>query len=147
MENTMHRLLIALALLLLAPLAVAQVYKWTDASGTVHYAQAPPPQGTAFKKIKTSGGVEPLLAPPAQSGADGANGSAEADAKPAQPVADTPENRSKLCASLKSNLTALQGAAPVVMQQGGKSTALDTDQRKQQIGTAQAQYYQYCQTQ
>ena len=141
----MPRLLIAVALLLLAPLAAAQVHKWTDAGGIVHYAQAPPPQGTAFKKIKTSGGAEPLAPPPKQSGADGPNGSAEADARPAQPVADTPENRSKLCASLKSNLTALQSTAPVVMQQGGKSTALDTDQRKQQIGTAQAQYDQYCQ--
>jgi hypothetical protein len=46
---------------------------------------------------------------------------------------------------LKSNLAALQGAGPVVMQQNGKTTALDDDQRKQQAGTTQAQYDQYCQ--
>lgn len=35
---------VALSLLLLIPAAVqAQVYKWTDAAGSVHYSQTPPP--------------------------------------------------------------------------------------------------------
>ena len=42
---------------------------------------------------------------------------------------------------------ALQGSAPVVMQEGGKPTVLDDSQRKEQTGTAQAQYQQYCQAQ
>jgi hypothetical protein len=62
-------------------------------------------------------------------------------------VADTPENRSKMCESLKANLAALQGSGPVVMQQDGKATALDTAQRKQQLDAAQGQYNQYCQAQ
>ena len=61
----MHRSLIAVALLLLAPLATAQVYKWTDASGTVHYSQEAPPQGTKYKQVKTVGSVEPVAAPAA----------------------------------------------------------------------------------
>ncbi|MGH8158642.1 MAG: DUF4124 domain-containing protein [Rhodanobacter sp.] len=137
----MHRSLIAVALLLLAPLAVAQVYKWTDASGTVHYSQDAPPQGTKYARVTTTGTVDPIAAPaptPANS---------EASATPATtPVADTPENRSKFCVSLKSNLAALQGSAPVVMQMNGKTTALDDDQRKQQASTTQAQYDQYCQS-
>jgi hypothetical protein len=141
MENTMHRSLIAVALLLLAPLAVAQVYKWTDTSGTVHYSEAPPAQGTKYEKVTTTGTVEPLAAPASSEAAE----SREAPAEPAKPVADTPENRSKMCASLKSNLTALQGNGPVVMQQDGKSVALDDAQRKQQIASAQAQYDQFCQ--
>ena len=91
----MHRSLIAVALLLLAPLATAQVYKWTDASGTVHYSEAPPTQGTKFSKVTTTGTVQPLAAPAATAGS---GGSSEPTAAPAQPVADTPENRSKLCA-------------------------------------------------
>jgi hypothetical protein len=59
-------------------------------------------------------------------------------------VADTPENRSKLCETLKTNLAALQGSGPVVMQQNGKPVALEGDQRKQQTASAQAQYDQYC---
>jgi len=139
----MHRSLIAVALLLLAPLATAQVYKWTDASGTVHYSEAPPVQGTKFSKVTTTGTVQPL-APPASGEA---SASSEPASAPAKPVADTPENRSKLCASLKANLAALQGSGPVVMQQDGKATALDAAQRKQQVDAAQGQYNQYCQAQ
>lgn len=138
----MRRLLIAVTLLLLAPLAIAQVYKWTDASGTVHYSQAPPASGTNYKQIKTNGSVEPLAAPVAKNPAES---NSEAAAMPGKPIADTPENRGKLCESLKSNLAALQGSGPVVMQQEGKPTALDDGQRKQQIDTTQAQYQQYCQ--
>lgn len=142
----MHRLPIAVALLLLAPLATAQVYKWTDASGTVHYSQAPPTQGTKYSQVTTTGTVQPLAKPPTpavetRESADG--GSNEANG--AQKVADTPENRKTLCASLQSNLAALQGSGPVVLQKDGKATALDAAQRKQQISTAQAQYNQYCQ--
>jgi|SRR5690348_471591 hypothetical protein len=140
MENTMHRSLIAVALLLLAPLATAQVYKWTDASGTVHYSQAPPAQGTKYSQVKTNGTADapapaPATVPTAESSPE----------TTAQPVADTPENRSNLCKSLQANLAALNGSAPVVMQKGGKSTALDDSQRKQQIAADTAQYNQYCQ--
>ncbi|GAB2557369.1 DUF4124 domain-containing protein [Rhodanobacter koreensis] len=140
----MHRSLIAVALLLLAPLATAQVYKWTDASGTVHYSQDAPPQGTKYKQVTTTGTVDPIAAPATPAAAQ-ANSEATATSATA-PVADTPENRSKFCVSLKSNLAALQGSAPVVMQVNGKTTALDDDQRKQQAGTTQAQYDQYCQS-
>jgi hypothetical protein len=142
MENTMHRSLIVVALLLLAPLATAQVYKWTDASGTVHYSEAPPAQGTKFSKVTTTGTVEPLAGPAA---AASAPGSSAPTAAPAQPVADNPENRTKLCNSLKANITALQGSGQVVMQQNGKTVALDADQRKQQTSAAQSQYDLYCQ--
>ena len=138
----MHRSLIAVALLLLAPLATAQVYKWTDAGGTVHYSQDAPPQGTKFSKVTTTGTVQPLAPPaPAQAG----NTAATPATAPVQ-MADTPENRSTMCASLKSNLAALQGTGPVVMQQDGKATALDDAQRKQQTSATQAQYDQYCQS-
>jgi hypothetical protein len=137
----MHRSLIAMALLLLAPLATAQVYKWTDASGTVHYSEAPPAQGTHYKQVKTTGTAAPLVAPASSS----SEASREPAAEPAKPVADTPENRARMCDSLKANLTALQGGGPVVMQTNGKTTALDGDQRKQQITAAQGQYEQYCQ--
>lgn len=141
----MHRSLIAVALLLLAPLATAQVYKWTDASGTVHYSEAPPVQGTNYKEVKTTGSAAALAAPAPKNSQGGSEGHSEPSLEPAKPVADTPENRAKLCESLKSNLAALQGSGPVVMQQDGKATALDTDQRKQQVGAAQSQYDQYCQ--
>ena len=138
----MRRSLLAVALLLLIPAVSAQVYKWKDASGTVHYSEAPPPQGTKFEKIHTSGSAEPVAAPPAAPVNEAPEGGSLEG--PTQKVADTPENRAKLCSSLKSNLGALQGSGPVVMEQDGKPQALDDAQRKQQIATAQAQYDQYC---
>lgn len=136
----MHRSLIAVALLLLAPLATAQVYKWTDASGTVHYSETPPAQGTKYAKVTTTGTVEPLAAPTPSNTAD----HRETPAEPTEAMADTPENRSKLCESLNTNLTALKGSSPVVMQQEGKTVALDDAQRQQQIESAQGQYNQFC---
>lgn len=140
----MSRSLIVVALLLLAPLAVAQqIYKWTDAKGTVHYSQSAPPEGTRFQQVKLTGGVEsPANTPAAQPSAEAASTPTNTPA-PA-PVADTPDNRAKLCATLKSNLATLQGSGPVVMQENGKPAVLNDAQRKQQVESANAQYQQYC---
>ncbi|MEW9624276.1 DUF4124 domain-containing protein [Rhodanobacter geophilus] len=138
----MPRSLIAVALLLVAPLAVAQqIYKWTDAKGTVHYSQSAPAEGTRYQQVKLTGGVESADAPAPQPAADDTPALAAA---PAAPVADTPANRAKLCATLKSNLATLQGSGPVVMQESGKPALLSDAQRKQQTATASAQYQQYC---
>lgn len=140
----MSRSLIVLALLLVAPLAAAQqIYKWTDAKGTVHYSQSAPPEGTRFQQVKLAGGVESADASAAQPNTESASAPADAPA-PAAPVADTPANRARLCATLKANLATLQGSGPVVMQQGGKPSVLSDAQRQQQVATANAQYRQYC---
>lgn len=140
----MRRLLPAVVLLLLAPLAFAQAYKWTDAGGTVHYSETPPASGTSYEKIKTSGSADPIATPAAVT--DDADSRSEADATAsAEPMEDTPENRARLCATLEVNLDALQGGGPVVMQRDGRDTALDASQRKIQLATAQAQHEQYCQ--
>ena len=137
----MRRLALATALLLVAPLAAAQqIYKWTDAMGTVHYSQSAPPAGIHFQQVKLAGGVESTDAPAAQAADDESPAPADNPA----PVADTPANRAKLCTTLKSNLAALQGSGPVVMQEDGKPAVLDETQRKQQVDTANAQYQQYC---
>lgn len=140
----MRRLLIATALLLAAPLVAAQAYKWTDASGTVHYSDAPPPQGTKYNKVTTSGSVEPLAAPETAGSANSETGSPSQPQANPQPVTDTPENRAKLCANLKSNMETLKSSGPVVMQDGGQQKVMNNDQRKQQQTTAETQYQQYC---
>lgn len=132
----MHRFLIVLALLMTAPLVTAQVYKWSDASGTIHYSQSPPNKGTQFKEMKPNGSVP--ATPPATA-------SSIAPKPITTQVADTPENRANLCNTLKSSLTALQGTGAVVMQQDGKQTVLDAAARKQQTDTAEAKVKQYCQ--
>ena len=138
----MQRSLIAVALMLLAPLAAAQVYKWTDSHGTVHYSQTAPASGVNFKQIKTTAATASTPDTDAQVAAP-----AKAQPAPAssQAIADTPANRKTLCDSLQANLKLLKGSSPVVMQQDGKSAALDDNQRQQQIAADEAQYQQYCQ--
>ncbi|RDJ00249.1 DUF4124 domain-containing protein [Dyella solisilvae] len=142
----MRRLLIATALLIAAPMVAAQAYKWTDANGTVHYSDAPPPQGTKYNKVTTTGTVEPLAAPApsGNSSSETASAKPSQSSQPAQPMADTPENRAKFCSSLKGNLDTLKGSSPVVMEQNGQQKVIDADQRQQQTSTAEAQYKQYC---
>jgi hypothetical protein len=139
----MQHSLIAVALMLLTPLATAQVYKWTDSQGTVHYSQTAPAAGVDFKRIKT---VQSTAAP-AQDAETQAPAPARTQSAPpaSQPIADTPANRKTLCDSLQANLKLLKGSGPVVMQQDGKSTALDDTQRRQQIAADEAQHQQYCQ--
>lgn len=143
----MRRPSIALALLLVAPLACAQVYKWTDAHGTVHYSETPPPTGTKYSQVSVNTGAS------APAGADNASAATSSSSAPSQgsgntaaqaPVEDTPENRAKLCTSLKANIGTLQGSGPVVMSNGGQQQLLNADQRKQQLDASQSQYSQYC---
>lgn len=143
----MRRPSIALALLLVAPLACAQVYKWTDAHGTVHYSETPPPTGTKYSQVSVNTGSSapagegstPAAAPSSSNASTQANSNT-----PQAPVEDTPENRAKLCSSLKANIGTLQGSGPVVMSNGGQQQLLNADQRKQQLDASQSQYSQYC---
>lgn len=144
----MRRLSIALALLLVAPLATAQVYKWTDAQGTTHYSETPPPNGTKYNQVSvntgssapadTSSGSTDAAKPASSSASNSSNNT------PPQTLPDTPQNRATLCASLKTNIGTLQGSSPVVMGSGGQQQLLNADQRKQQLDASQSQYQQYC---
>lgn len=146
----MRRLSIALALLLVAPLACAQVYKWTDAHGTIHYSESPPPTGTKYSQVSVNTGTSAPAGSentPAAAPNSNASSSQNTNAAPQAPVEDTPENRAKLCSSLKANIGTLQGGGPVVMSNGGQQQLLNADQRKQQLDASQSQYSQYCSNQ
>ena len=139
----MSRLPLALLLLLLAPAVAAQAYKWTDAQGTVHYTGTPPPEGTPFTRIIMAGTTPP--APPSPSTRPPAAGDRAPEKTPsAAAMADTPENRAKLCSSLKANIELLNGTGPVVMELHGKQVVLNDTQRAEQTAQAQRQYGQYC---
>lgn len=143
----MRRLSIAVALLLVAPLACAQVYKWTDAHGTIHYSETPPPTGTKYSQVSVNTGTSAPEAgsPPATASSSNDTAQGSSNPPPQSNMPDTPENRAKLCSSLKANMATLQGSGPVVMTgTGGKQQLLSADQRKQQLDASQSQYNQYC---
>ncbi|HEY4292890.1 DUF4124 domain-containing protein [Luteibacter sp.] len=136
------RRIVTLAVLLAAcPLAFAQAYKWKDAQGVTHYADSPPPAGTKYDKVKTSGTVEaPAGANPAPPPAPAAPKAASAG-----PASDTPENRKKLCTTLQSNMKILSKQQKVSVDDGkGGQVALDDAGRKRQVETTQAQMTLYC---
>ncbi len=134
------RHVLCLALLLSsAPLAATQVYKWTDAQGTVHYSETPPAPGTRYQQMNLAGTASPAATSPAPMPAP----SPPAPASTA-PLPDTPQNRASLCASLKSNIATLKAGGPVVMQQGERQQVLDDKQRQAQLAAAESQLQQYC---
>ena len=137
------RRIVTLAVLLAAcPLAFAQAYKWKDAQGVTHYADSPPPAGTKYDKVKTTGSVVP---PAGQTPPPPPAAKPEPEKPSAGPTADTPENRAKLCATLTSNLETLAKPQQVSVDDGkGGQVPLDDAGRKRQIETTQAQMTLYC---
>jgi len=136
------RRIVTLAVLLAAcPLAFAQAYKWKDAQGVTHYSDSPPPTGTKYDKVKTTGTVEAPAGntpPPPEKPEPAKPGAAAA-------TSDTPENRQKLCTTLRSNMEILSKQQQVSVDDGkGGQVALDDAGRKRQIETTQAQMTLYC---
>jgi hypothetical protein len=136
----MRRTLTVLALLLSVPIALAQVYKWTDASGTVHYSETPPPSGS-YKTIRTPGSAQALANPPAPL----ASNPPPAASAPANASSDNPANRAKVCEDLQRNMNLLQGSDPLsVADAQGAQVPMDAPRRAQELSLAQAQYKLYC---
>lgn len=137
-------LVLALALPCLA-LASNVVYRWKDANGVVHFADAPPPNGTKYKIVNIDTGVSrdpPAPAKPARAASAATKAAtAAADSKPAT-VKDTPENRAKLCERLEDNIKVLQSTQIATL--GSSATPMTADQRAKQLADAQAKKQQYC---
>lgn len=135
--------LVVLALLLLAPLASAQVYKWVDDKGTVHFSQTPPPLGVKYQVMHMASdtGSNAMNTPPPVSAANDAGAARGAQA----PVANTPANRAELCKQLQQNMSLLNGPEALnVAGADGKPVALDAQARAQQKAQTQAQIKQFC---
>jgi hypothetical protein len=144
------RLLLLVLLAAGATASAAQVYSWTDANGTKHFSDSPPPPSITAQKIKvrsqltTDAGVQPAteVAPepkPPEPAPPGATASAK-------PLVDSPENRAKQCQLAKSNLALLQSQFQVSAPAGddGKTAVLDDAGRKQAVDKAQDQVSFYC---
>jgi len=145
------RLLLLVLLAAGATASAAQVYSWTDANGTKHFSDSPPPPSISAQKIKvrsqltTDAGVQPATETPAQEPKppEPAPPGATASAKP---LVDSPENRAKQCNLAKSNLALLQSQFQVSSPAGddGKTAVLDDAGRKQAVDKAQDQVTFYC---
>jgi hypothetical protein len=92
------------ALLLSAPLAAQQVYKWKDAQGVTHFTAEPPPKGAAFEAREVD--HHQAVAPPADAGDDAPAPKARSGEDPA-------------CATARGNLALLDGDRQVTVDSDG----------------------------
>lgn len=127
-------------LLLLTPAVVAaqQVYKWTDAAGTVHYSEHRPVGAATVMKL--SGDEHP--ATPEQAVEEASRALADGQAELAQ--VDR-RQRQRMCAKARGNLKLLDSDA-MVLGHGDMKTAtrLSDEQRSAARSEAKQQMGMYC---
>lgn len=147
------RLLLLVLLAAGATASAAQVYSWTDANGTKHFSDSPPPPSVNAQKIKVRGslttdqGTQPATEPaPTQEPKPPEPAPPGAATASAKPLVDSPENRAKQCQMAKSNLALLQSQFQVSTPPGddGKTAVLDDAGRKQAVDRASDQVTFYC---
>lgn len=131
---------LSIALLCMPLAASAQVYTWTDAHGTVHYADTPPAHGAQYKGRNMPGAT---VAP-----AHRAHGSDDADATDTgapEPGPDDPASSASPCDTLKANMKLLTQEGPVIMRdENGKSQLLSKDARATQLARIKKKSQTYC---
>lgn len=115
----MRRAVVLMLITLLAGTAQAaepKVYKWTDASGTVHYSPTPPADDAVEVKLQKG----PKL-------------------PPAEPAKVAPEETdADRCAQHRANLKLLEGNKPLTIEVNGKLQPLSAEQRAAQVRDARA---------
>ena len=145
------RLLLLVLLAAGVPALAAQVYSWTDANGTRHFSDSPPPPNVSSQKIKVRGSLtsqeEGQPAVVADASPKPVEGQTPATPNnPNKPLVDSPENRAKACQMARSNLELLKSNYQVSAPQGddGKASVLDDAGRKAALDRAADQVAFYC---
>ena len=143
-----------LATLLLQSPVFGAIYKWTDASGEVHYTQTPPPKGIATQKIQDA-------PPPAESqqsihedqqklqeridAMDERRASQDEEAAIKKQEKENREIEEKNCITAKNNLAKLQqGGIKRYLTPEGEVIRLTEEDRQRHITEANKQVEQYC---
>jgi len=142
------RMLLVLALL--APLAAAQaqVYKWVDENGQVHYGrQAPPSRPAETVDV-------PKAAPPGDSlealrarseAADERRQQAREAAAQARERAERERELRETCAKMRANLDLLQTRNRIRELRNGEYVALTPQEQQARVEKLQGQIEEHCQ--
>lgn len=135
------RLLLLVLLAAGATASAAQVYSWTDANGTKHFSDSPPPASVKAQKVKVKGGVtsnEPVE--------DAAKADAAKSAGPALAAAAgySPEDIKRNCDIAKQNRGVAEGSKIAVDAQGYPTDLDAVKTRQAQIEKANQQIKLFC---
>ncbi len=121
----LNKLLIVIILLGLSAVTLAaDLYKWTDEKGVIHYSDTPPPQQSNAARVRVKSGVSDETETVADTDANKAK-----DAKPTAATADKGTN----CEHARANLNLLQSKYQVA-----DSSGKPLDEKKRQELTDQA---------
>jgi Domain of unknown function (DUF4124) len=145
--NMKRRWMLIALLGIMAAAQAADAYRWVDASGVVHYSDAPPPQEAKAELVHLHGtGSTTAASIPTADDSAIAEDSGDAPAKkPPGTLASSVQNAEKRCADARANLEVLQRSGPVGLSTGtGKPQPLDDHARQQQISNAQTIIATYC---
>jgi hypothetical protein len=123
--------------------SAADVYKWTDKDGIVHYSDEQPPADAKAERVPVTG----MAKKPAVAGA-AANDADEAATPPAAPppVVTPTLIAQKRCEQARANLDVLKSKnAAVGLDDGtGKATPMSDQARNERIATEQRAIADYC---
>lgn len=122
-----------------ATVAAAELYKWTDDKGIVHYSDTPPSKDRkASQRVRLTGTESPSADPAAETAKRPAgDGSVPVASVEAQ------DKRKRVCEQERSTLELLQGDGPLADATSGKPLA--ANERAERLATAQRTVAMYCQ--
>lgn len=139
----------ALALALVAP-AHADLYKWTDAQGKVHYTDQPPAanaqviKGTAAGQAETTSQAQQTLDAKDQAYQKRRKEAEEARAK-AEKEAEQARIQRENCAKARSNLSTLQNSTRTyTTNTAGQRTYMDDAARANALANSQKAVSEFC---
>ena len=117
-----------------------ELYKWTDANGTVHYSDSAPQGATAAKRVLLNGTDAPTAPEPKHEEANAATAEPKAQTAPTS-LPDTPENRKRFCEQAQSQLEMLQSKFQIADSTG---KPLDEKARGERTALAKQSVSAYC---
>ncbi|HEX7916307.1 DUF4124 domain-containing protein [Rudaea sp.] len=132
----------ALAVLFAQAAGAADLYRWTDANGVIHYSDTQPRGQSKATRVRITGAESTdssAQTPPAGSATTDPSQSTAAAPTAA---ADTQENRKQACDKARSTLELLQGKSPLADAASGKP--LDAKARAERMVAVQQNVAIYC---
>jgi len=140
----MKRNWLLLALLTLTvPVAAAEMYSWTDANGTKHFSDSPPPASVKAQRVKVKGGVtsnEPVVDPAAAKEDAAKSGGPALAAAAGYSQDDIKRN----CDIARQNLGVAEGTKIATDAQGYPTDLDAVKTRQSQIEKANQQIKLFC---
>ena len=155
MRNTSHSIILKSAVLItilsstiIAAPVNAQVYKWVDENGQVHYGEKPGNSQAEQVQIRTNETTSPRAIDKSKvdyyEGKQKDKQQAEATAPPEEPKMSNKEKR-KLCDEAKSDLARIMSRGRMrEIDEKGEYTYLTEEQRQQRIDAARKKQKEFC---